>query len=200
MTAPHRFTAARLAAVRADPDPRIVALSRPRAAVLVGGDSRHHRFTAGDVERLVGQLGSLAAAGVSLAITASRRTPEGLRAALSGLASGPGHFLWDGWSPNPYPSLLACADAIVATADSTNMVGEAVATGAPVLVFRPTGGHRKIESFLAGLEAHGAVRPFAGRLEAFAYQPLDATSTIAEAVAAALDRHLAAVRTGRPES
>ena len=62
-------------------------------------------------------------------------------------------------------ALLALADAIVVTADSSNMVGEAAATGAPILVFEPSGGHPKLDAFLAGLKAHGVVHAFAGRLE-----------------------------------
>lgn len=198
-TAPHRITAARLEEARRCPDPRLAALGRPLVAILVGGDSHHHRFTAGDVARLAADLRLLVASGAALAVTASRRTPPALRAALAALTSGPGHFLWDGEGQNPYLALLANADAIVATVDSTNMIGEAVATGAPVLLFEPSGGHVKIRAFLDGLAAHGAVRPFTGRLEGFSYQPLDTTPEIARAVAAGLERHLAAVRTGRPE-
>lgn len=203
LLAPHRVSAARLATARASLDPRIAALAHPRVAVLVGGDSRHHRFGPGDVDRLVAGLRDLAACGASLAITASRRTPPRLRAALGEIATAPRHFLWDGSGPpedNPYLALLAGADAIVATADSTNMVGEAMVTGVPVLLFEPSGGHPKISRFLAGAIRHGAVRPFAGRLEEYAYQPLDDTPGIGEAVRAALARHLAAVQGDRPES
>jgi mitochondrial fission protein ELM1 len=203
LTAPHRISAARLAEARAAPDPRVVALRRPRVAVLAGGDSRHHRFTQDDIRRFMAGLSRLAAGGASLAVTTSRRTPAALRAALQEVAAGPAHYLWNGSDaagPNPYLHLLASADAIVVTTDSTNMVGEAVATGVPVLTFEPAGGHPKISAFLDGLRRHGAVRPFAGRLEEYAYQPLDSTPEIAKAVRAALDQHLAAVRGGRPES
>lgn len=201
LTAPHRVSAARLAAARDDLDPRIAALPHPRVAVLVGGDSRHHRFTAEDTARFAADLGRLAASGAALAMTTSRRTPAALREALARIAVPPRHFLWDGTGggENPYLALLAGADAIVATADSTNMVGEAVATGLPVMTFEPSGGHAKIGRFLDGLARHGAVRPFAGRLEEYAYQPLDSTPEIATAVRAAFERHLAAAQRGRPE-
>ena len=201
LIAPHRVSAARLAAARASLDPRIAALAHPRVAVLVGGDSRHHRFSPDDIGRLTAGLRDLVKAGAALAVTASRRTPPRLLETLRDIAGAPAHFLWDGTGPgeNPYLALLAGADAIVATADSTNMVGEAVATGAPVLLFEPSGGHPKIGCFLDGLRRYGAVRPFAGRLEDYAYQPLDNTPEIAEAVKAGLARHLAAVQSGRPE-
>jgi uncharacterized protein len=197
-TAPHRVSAARLAAARADPDPRLAALPRPRAGVLVGGPSRHHRYLDEDVARLLGNLTRLAGSGVALMITASRRTPEPLRDGLARLAREHGGFFWSGEGDNPYLSILALADAVVVTADSHNMVGEAAATGAPVLVFEPSGGHPKLTAFLKGLEAHGAVKPFRGRLEAFAYEPLDSTPIVAAAVAAALARHRRA--RGLPEA
>ncbi|WP_375461924.1 mitochondrial fission ELM1 family protein [uncultured Enterovirga sp.] len=189
LTAPHRISAERLATVRGAPDPRLAGLSHPRVAVLVGGDSRHHRFTPADTERFASDLRRLADEGASLMITASRRTPGPLRQALASFGDRPGHFLWNGKGENPYLSLLANADAIVATADSTNMVGESCATGVPVLVFEPSGGHRKITAYLDALVRYGAVRRFAGRLEAFRYEPLDTTPEIAMAVARGLDLH-----------
>ncbi|MDB5591591.1 MAG: nucleoside-diphosphate sugar epimerase [Enterovirga sp.] len=199
LTAPHRLSAARLVAARAVPDPRLAGLGRPRVAVLVGGDSRHHRFTPEDVGRLRAGLDSLVQEGAALMITASRRTPPGLRLALAELAGRGGHFLWDGTGDNPYVALLALAEAVVVTADSTNMVGEAAATGAPVLVFEPSGGHPKVSSYLEGLRRHGAVRPFRGRLEAFRYEPLDTTPEIAMAVAREMELREAMLRIGRPE-
>ena len=199
LTGPHRVSPDSLTAARAAPDDRLATLGAPRVAVLVGGDSRHHRFTDADMTRFAHGLAALAADGASLAVTASRRTPARLRAAIAAIAAPPCHFVWDGTGTNPYIAMLASADAIVVTADSTNMVGEAVATGAPVHVFEPSGGHARIRAFLDGLSAYGAVRPFAGRVEAFSYVPLDSTVDIARAVAAALDRHLALVRTGSPE-
>lgn len=183
-TGPHRISAAKLAAARRDPDPGLSALPRPRVAVLAGGDSRHHRFREDDTRRLVEGLRDLATAGASLIPAVSRRTPTGLASALRELAPA-------GIGEPSFLAILAIADAIVATADSTNMLGEAAATGAPVLVFEPSGGHPKIRTHLEALVRHGAVRPFAGRLEAFAYEPLDATPAIADAVREGLARHMA---------
>ncbi|KAA2236736.1 mitochondrial fission ELM1 family protein [Salinarimonas soli] len=192
LTSPHRISAARLAAARTHPDPRLAPLPRPRVAVLAGGDSRHHRFTPEDVARLVRDLDTLARSGATPMITASRRTPAPLREALRGLAARSGGFFWDGDGENPYLALLALADGVVVTADSANMVGEAAATGVPVLVFEPSGGHPKLAAFIRGLERHGAVRPFTGRLEALTYEPLDSTPVIAAAIEAGFLRHRAA--------
>lgn len=188
LTTPHRLSPARLAEARAKPDPRLAVLPSPRAAVLVGGDSRHHRFEPTGVERFLADLKSLAES-ASLMVTASRRTPPLLAEGLRQFARDTRHFVWDGSGENPYLAILALADAVVATADSTNMIGEAAATGRPILVFEPSGGHAKIARFLDGLRRHGAVHRFAGRLEGEAYPPLDSTSTIARAVLERLAHH-----------
>lgn len=193
LTTPHRVTPARLAAARERPDPRLAPVPSPRVTVLVGGDSRRHRFTPQDQERFVAQLASLAREdGARPMITASRRTPPALRSALAALAAQTGGFYWDGMGENPYVALMALADAIVVTADSANMLGEAAAAGVPVLVFQPGGGHSKLDTLVEGLAARGIARPFRGRLEVGRTEPLDATPVVAEAVARAYRAHRAA--------
>jgi hypothetical protein len=122
-------------------------------------------------------------------ITASRRTPPPLRAALQDLADRHGGFFWDGTGENPYIPMLALAEAVVATADSFNMIGEAAATGAPILVFEPSGGHMKVTAFLEALKSQGVVHVFHGRIEGRRYAPVDATPIIAAAIEEALARH-----------
>jgi mitochondrial fission protein ELM1 len=79
--------------------------------------------------------------------------------------------------------MLAHADAILVTGDSVNMVGEAVATGAPVYVFEPSGGRGgKIARYIDALQRLGAVRRFDGRLERFSYEPIDSSQTIAREI------------------
>jgi mitochondrial fission protein ELM1 len=189
LTPPHRVSALRLEDARARPDPRLTRLPHPKVAVLAGGDSRHHRFTEADIARFLENLTALAATGVGLMITASRRTPPLLKEALIELARRHGGFFWDGSGENPYIALLAQADAIVVTADSFNMIGEAAATGTPILVFEPTGGHPKLKLFLDGMKALGAVHPFQGRLEGKAYPPVNSTPRIARAIAKGFGRH-----------
>lgn len=189
LTSPHRLRADRLATAKTDPPAPIAALPAPRAAVIVGGDSRHHSFKPADIARFAAELDELATGGVALMGSRSRRTPEALDKAVAAVFARHGGWWWDGTGENPYVALLANADAIVATADSVNMIGEAVTTGSPVLVFQPSGGHGKIATFLEGLKAHGAVHHFAGRLEGDPYQPLDATDEIASAIRYGWEAH-----------
>jgi uncharacterized protein len=184
LTSPHPFSAARLAAARAQPEPRIVALPGPRAAIILGGPSGAHDFAPRDVTRLKAAAAAIAQAGYSVMATPSRRTPpELVRAVREGLGDSPA-FVWDGAGANPYAQMLAHADAILVTGDSVNMVGEATATGAPVHIFEPSGGGGgKIGGYIDALERLGAVRRFAGRIERFSYEPIDSSLTIAHEIA-----------------
>ncbi len=102
----------------------------------------NHVFTPDDIERLSGMVKSLSCE--------ARHHGHGLpplAAAPDGQPARNRHakrrILWDGAGKNPYLAMLAAADAIVVTADSVNMVGEACATGKPVLVFDLTTRHKR---------------------------------------------------------
>lgn len=184
LTAPHRLTPEALEAARTAARVPLLAMPAPRVAVLLGGETRGVRFPPADLDALTRGLAKLTAAGASLMVTPSRRTPPRLlRSVRTALAAGRG-WIWDGEGPNPYVEMLALAEAIVVTADSTNMVGEAAATGKPVMVFVPTGLQPKIRQFLDGLRRNGAVSNFEGSLETGTPEPLNATPLIAREILA----------------
>jgi mitochondrial fission protein ELM1 len=189
----HRVTPAKLAEAARIWGPRFAHLPRPLVAVLIGGRNRVFRFDLADLEALARDLASLARReGAGLLVTPSRRTgPEGEAALRRALADVPA-FLWDGTGDNPYFAFLACADAIVATADSVSMVSEAASTGKPVYVAGLAGGSRKFAAFHEAMREAGITRPFAGRLEAWRYPPLDDTAR----AAAEIRRRLAAASPG----
>ena len=114
-------------------------------------------------------------------VTPSRRTPAGLRAALAA-GLGPG-AVWDGAGANPYPGMLALAEAAVVTADSVNMASEAASAGLPVLVAGVSGLSAKLARFQADFAAAGRARPFAGRLETWPVAPLDEAGRVAAVLA-----------------
>lgn len=158
LTSPHRYTQIRLAALRANVPEDINRLPHPRIAVLIGGPNGDYRFETADSARLTRLLGDLAGQGAGLMITASRRTPPGLLAAVDAATARGARILWRGEGANPYPDFLAHADAFIVTADSVNMAGEAAATGKPVHVFHPSGGSNKFDRYHAALEASGITR------------------------------------------
>jgi hypothetical protein len=184
-TSPHKFSASRLADLKSAPFPEIDSRPAPKVAVLVGGNSRHHTFTEENQSQFIDGLKMMAADDrATFLITVSRRTPVAFAKSIEDLAKNGGHYYWTGEGINPYGHFLAKSDAIVATADSTNMIGEATATGRPVHVFHPSGGHDKITRFLGTLEQLGCVQPFPGPLKTTTYEPIDATPVIAERILA----------------
>ncbi len=182
LTAPHSYSPARLAALRATAPPEIAALPHPRIAVVLGGKNAVYKFTDDDDARFAGALRSLARLGASFMITPSRRTHERLVRKVAEATEDAPRILWDGNGVNPYPQFLAHADALVVTADSVNMTGEACATGRPVFVFEPSKGSEKFTKFHNALRKAGATRPLPpviDKLESWDYTPLDSAAEIA---------------------
>jgi mitochondrial fission protein ELM1 len=192
--APHRVSPSRLAAAALAWGERLADVPRPRIALLVGGATRRHPFGVREAGSLAAQVSALArAAGASVLMTTSRRTPPEARAALAqGLAAAHG-FEWAADAgENPYLAYLALADAVVVTGDSTAMCTEACATGRAVYIFAPpertAAKHRRLH---ASLFAHGCARPLveavrAGALGEWRYEPLDDAGTVARAILARL--------------
>src|SRR5262249_62030494 len=143
LTAPHSFSRERLRELRAHLPPEIAALPKPRVALLLGGPNGYFTYTKPALARLAAALGTLAAQGVGLMVTPSRRTPPEVVAFVRETTAGTRRLLSEGAGANPYPAFLAHADAFIVPADSVNMTGEPCATGKPVYVFTPAGGSSK---------------------------------------------------------
>ena len=191
LTSPHRFSPGRLAGARAAAPYGLDRLAAPRVALIIGGNSAHYSFTPEAIADLSAKISALATTGAGLMATASRRTPAPLAAAIRATVEASGGFYWDGSGENPYPAMLALADYLVVTADSVNMVGEAAATGRPVLLYTPPGGSAKITQFLAGLATAGVTTPFTGALAGRTYTPIDSTPDIAIELARRYTAHRA---------
>ncbi|MFN4295675.1 MAG: mitochondrial fission ELM1 family protein [Brevundimonas sp.] len=182
LTSPHRLNAARLAGEGARAAADLAALPRPLVLLMVGGPNGVYRFDAVELDRLLA-LTDQAASGGTVLVTASRRTPPAFIERLRQWAASRSARLYDGSGPNPYAGWVAMADSIIVTADSVNMAGEAASTGKPVHVFHPPGGGgSKFDRYHQALAATGATRPFEGRLDAWSYAPVDATTYIADAL------------------
>ena len=186
---PHRITPARLLQAAPAFADRLAGLPHPRLAVLVGGRSKAFDLTETHAVTLAETIaGAIQAAGGSLLLTFSRRTPPAVRAAMTArLASLPG-WIWDGQGDNPLFAFLDAADHVLVTEDSANMAAEAASTGKPVHILpmvplKPAG---KFARLHAELEAHGAARPFDGTLEPWTYEPLAETDRAARAVLQAM--------------
>lgn len=160
-------------------------LQQPRTAVLLGGDSAHAKFDQGFVDQLAERLHRRAEAEDGcLLVTASRRTPPDVAARLGARFGRRAGVVWTGPGDgaNPYPGLLACADRIVCTADSVNMLSEACATRVPVFVAgidRLGGRPRRFVDSLLGM---GRVRALDEHMASFPVTPLRETARVAREV------------------
>jgi len=168
--------------------PRIERLPHPRVAVIVGGKSKSHDLPPDRArEMAAGIAKAVRAAGGSLLVSFTRRTPESAQRILTeGLADLPG-WIWDGEGENPYFAFLAAADIILVTEDSTNLATDAATTGKPIHVLPMAGGGRKFERFHEDLRRRGIARPFTGALASWTYPPLDETNRVAAEVLRRLD-------------
>ena len=107
-------------------EPPFTDLPRPRRVLVLGGPTLYWRFDPKTVRSAVSALlGAAVAQGGSLIVAASPRTPA---ACLDDI---PVTVVRPGESPS-YGSLLAGADELFVTADSTAMASDAIATGKPV--------------------------------------------------------------------
>lgn len=188
---PHRVTGARLAEGAAAFEASLSALPRPRVAALIGGRSMAFDLPEGRAADLADRIATaVAAAGGSLMLTFSRRTPEAAKVAMTARLAGLPGVIWDGTGPNPYFAFLHFADHVLVTEDSANMAAEAASTGAPVHILpmtplKPAG---KFARLHADLRERGAARPFDGALDRWTYEPLDETDRAARAVLERLGR------------
>jgi hypothetical protein len=130
--------AQRRAAAAAEWAREVADLPRPFIAVLAGGNSSTYRFDVDSATRLGRQASAAAsAAGGSLLISTSARTPADSAAALFAAVDCPAYrYSWKPNDPrNPYPAFLGLADRFIVTSDSASLATDACATGKPVCVF-----------------------------------------------------------------
>ena len=176
----HRIGPALLQAARERWMQRFAHLPRPLVAVLVGGSNGRFRLDRAVGAALAGQLAAMMRADrVGLMLTPSRRTGLQVRRVLDDTLTPLGAWIWDLEGENPYLGMLACADAIVVTADSVSMISEAAATCVPVLIAALPGRSKRIGLFVRTMQQAGRVRRFAGRLEQWQTEPLDDTEAVA---------------------
>jgi len=159
---------------------RIDPLPHPRVAMIVGGKSKSHDLPPERARAMAEEVAqAVRAAGGSLLVSFTRRTPQPAQRILTeGLAGLPG-WIWDGEGDNPYFAFLAAADVILVTEDSTNLAADAATTGKPIHLLAMAGGGAKFDRFHEDLSRRGIARRFAGELTTWSYPPLNETNRAA---------------------
>lgn len=181
--APNRLSAEKLALELARFQDHLAPLPHPRVAVIVGGKSKAHDLPREHARRLADRIAAtVEAAGGSLLLSFTRRTPGPAREAMTAVLHRLPGIIWDETGENPYFAFLAAADAILVTEDSTNLATDAAATGKPLFMLPMKGRSAKLARFHAELARRGIARPFAGDLTAEPYPPLVETDRAAREV------------------
>ncbi|MBS0229496.1 MAG: mitochondrial fission ELM1 family protein [Proteobacteria bacterium] len=165
--------------------PALALLPEPHSVVLVGGPTRHAPMQLADLIALLRQVAACVRNETgSLSVIASRRTPPEWRQALVDIEADLPGVRWrdTGDGPNPFAGLLAYADRLVCTPDSTNMLSEAAATWAPLYLWSPDHVGGRLRKFIDGLLASGRAKPWDGAPQRFDVQPLRETARIARVV------------------
>lgn len=186
---PHRITPQKLVDAAPAFATQIEALPHPRVAVMIGGTSKAFDLTLDHAAVLADLIAeTVEEKGGSLLVTFSRRTPLLAQTVMTQRLKALPGMIWDGAGENPLFAMLHYADHILVTEDSANMATEAASTGKPVHVLPmvPIRPQTKFKRLHAGLETHGATRPFDGTLPDWTYVALNETRRAAKAVIALL--------------
>ncbi|WP_449447269.1 mitochondrial fission ELM1 family protein [Thermomonas brevis] len=165
--------------------PALTALPSPHTVLLVGGPTRHAPLDDAGFETLLQRLAAHARdEGSSFSAIASRRTPPAWRHALGRVNERLPGLRWrdTGDGANPYAGLLACADRLVCTPDSVNMLSEAAATRAPLYVWSPQRVQGRPRDFVQALLDRGRARPLDEAMAPFAAEPVRETARVAREI------------------
>ncbi|MEL7545507.1 MAG: mitochondrial fission ELM1 family protein [Pseudomonadota bacterium] len=160
--------------------------------VVLGGDSKSHKFTMEDAQNLEHALERVAQQGNRLRMTTSRRTPLNVVAHMRAFADRIGAQFWSSPSdgPNPYLGWLLYSDVAIVTEDSANMLSDAAWHGLPVHIARISGGSPKFDMFHKQLLSHGCARWFEHGVDVWTYEPLREADRVADLIVRAiLERH-----------
>ncbi len=158
------------------------------AIIILGGDSRTHKFTDQAASRIEAQLEALAAQNWRLRVTTSRRTPIAVVARMRAMADRIGARFWSGAEDgaNPYLGWLLYSDVAVVTEDSSNMLCDAAWHGLPIHMARLEGAAAKFDRLHTSLINRGCARWFEGKLERWDYPPLREAGRVADKIIQAL--------------
>lgn len=175
-------------------------LPSPRLALLLGGPTADCRWNLDHALDWIGRLhGARRTQGGSALLVGSPRTPPAWREALRQAAAG-FELCWldGGDGDNPYAGVLAWADRLIVSPDSANLLSEACATTAEVLLPARPAQRGRIGRLHARLLETGRVRPLdAEDRPAAPVTPLRETARIAGQILERLGPALA--RAARPD-
>lgn len=163
---------------------------KPYVCLLIGGKSRHTKFTGVNAKKLMQLAINFAKKkDASLMISTSRRTPAKVVNIINEILVKESHLTYYLYDPNhsndvnPYKGFLAIADYILVTADSVSMCSEAIETHKPVYAFfMPNMLGRKHEKFVTSLILKSYVQPLTEEIKPFENKAESRHNTLREKI------------------
>ena len=159
----------------------------PRVAVMIGGDNRRYKISNNMAVQMAQQLAAFATTNdAHLFLVPSRRCPDLILSQLTSALPRENCFIATNDQPNPYPGVLAMADAVIVTSDSVNMVSEAASTGKPVLIAYWQAETKRIAKFHHTMQAGKHTAPLTKMMPVEPFVPLDESAMVRQQVSARL--------------
>lgn len=163
---------------------------KPYVCLLIGGKSRHTKFTGVNAKKLMQLAINFAKKkDASLMVSTSRRTPHKVVNIINDILVKESHLTYYFYDPNhsndvnPYKGFLAVADYIIVTADSVSMCSEAIETHKPVYAFfMPNMLGRKHEKFVTSLILKSYVQPLTEEIKPFENKAESRHNTLREKI------------------
>ena len=159
-------------------------------AVLVGGDTKNHKFSEFSSKLLANTLSNISNNhSCPLFFSFTRRTPEITKNLIRNMFPWP-HIIYDPIDedrPNPYYGMLGRAEFIICTGDSVSMCSEVASTGKPFYIYCPKDFKivEKHRFFIQQLVDIGVARKLDSNLmslEHYDYPPLNEVKKVADIV------------------
>ena len=161
----------------------------PRVAVMIGGDNRRYKISHNMATDMAKQLAAFATTNnANLFLVPSRRCPDNVLRHLQTALPTEHCMIATKDHPNPYPGILAIADAVIVTSDSVNMASEAASTGKPVLIAYWRAETGRIAKFHQTMQDSNHTAPLTQLLPAEPFVPLDESAMIRQQISARLMR------------
>ena len=167
--------------------PQFANEKREKILVILGGNSKTHKFTNSRADEIFENLKQLQNESRTFWITVSRRTPEEITQKFRDFAKANNHSFFENQQidgDNPYIAWLALSDIALVTEDSANMLSDCAFFGLPINLIKLQGGSQKFDRLHDSFIEAGAARWFDKNLQKFAYGKINSVDLIAKNIIA----------------
>ena len=108
---------------------------RKICTILIGGNSRNHKFEEKEAQKLASKINNLAKNNkFKIIVLYSRRTSNKIKTIIKSELTQK-ELIWDK-NENPYISLMGYSDFIICTSDSVSMISESISSKKPVFIYK----------------------------------------------------------------